>query len=78
MLKLTQFIPFQQNSLMTSSRIENGWIMGPNAELLFWVPPHIHTGLILKEGDMIIGRMPKTKLDLTSFVYGESWATCKR
>ena len=40
---MTQSTPSQQNSLLSSSKIENGWIVGPNSELLFWVPPQLHT-----------------------------------
>ena len=67
-----------QKSLISSSRIENGWVVDSNSELLFWVPPQIHAGLMLREGDIVIGRMPKTRLDLTSFVYGKAWPSCKR
>ncbi|KIM32666.1 hypothetical protein M408DRAFT_184821 [Serendipita vermifera MAFF 305830] len=60
-----------------TSMIEDGWVLGPNSELLFWVPPDLRTGLYRPGDVLVIGRCLKTKLDMTSFVHGESWARCK-
>lgn len=42
------FIKFSDPSLTyfnQSSKLEDGWILGPNSELLFWVPPVVRAGL---------------------------------
>ncbi|KIM20000.1 hypothetical protein M408DRAFT_40904, partial [Serendipita vermifera MAFF 305830] len=57
-----------------SSRRLDGWIVGPDSELLFWVPPAIRMGLSRPRTISIIGeRLLITKLNLDHFVHGESW-----
>jgi len=55
----------------------NGWLVGSNSKRLFWVPPELRTGLFGGGLLLIIGSQLKTKLNLSSFVYGESWSQCK-
>ncbi|PVF91742.1 hypothetical protein CPB86DRAFT_284441 [Serendipita vermifera] len=55
----------------------NGWVLGPNLELLFWVPPELRLGLIRPNNTLVIGKCIKTKLNLSSFVHGESWTQCQ-
>ncbi|KIM32665.1 hypothetical protein M408DRAFT_312837 [Serendipita vermifera MAFF 305830] len=61
-----------------TSKIENGWVLGPNSELLFGVPHDLRLGLYHPGSTLIIGQCLKTKLDMTAFVHGESWKQCKR
>ncbi|ETW77090.1 hypothetical protein HETIRDRAFT_105708 [Heterobasidion irregulare TC 32-1] len=57
---------------------DDGWIVGPASELLFWVPPAYRDRLLpgarLK---MIIGRKV-VQLDLSQFIHGTSWHECYR
>ena len=57
---------------------DDGWIVGPASELLFWVPPayrdRLWTGARL---EMVIGR-EVAQLDLSQFVHGTSWHECYR
>jgi hypothetical protein len=61
-----------------SSAMKDGWVLGPDSELLFWVPPTLQTGLLRPGTELFIGEAIATKLDLTSFVHGESWSLCKK
>ena len=57
---------------------DDGWIVGPASELLFWMPAayrdRLWTGARLK---MVIGR-EVAQLDLSQFVHGTSWQECYR
>ncbi|PVF91385.1 hypothetical protein CPB86DRAFT_770742 [Serendipita vermifera] len=74
-----QVLLFISSSLFTptSQMNEQGWVLGPNLELLFWVPPDLRLGLLWPNNTLVIGKCIKTKLDLSSFVHGESWAQCQ-
>lgn len=61
-----------------NAKMVEDWVLGPNSELLFWVPHDLQTGLYRPRNKAIIGRVPKTKLDLKAFVHGESWELCKK
>ncbi|PVF92107.1 WD40 repeat-like protein [Serendipita vermifera] len=66
--------------LMTSTllwRIVDGWVLGPDDELLFWVPPDLRDGLLLPHIVCIIGKCIKTRINLDSFVHGDSWTLCR-
>ncbi|KIM29982.1 hypothetical protein M408DRAFT_67048, partial [Serendipita vermifera MAFF 305830] len=52
------------------------WILGPNSELLFWVPPGIRSGLCPLRNTLVIGD-EATQLDLTNFVHGDRWTRCR-
>ena len=54
----------------------DGWILGPNSELLFWVPPTLRTGLWRPGNTAVMGEFA-TRLDLEQFVHGEDWVRCK-
>ncbi|KIM21058.1 hypothetical protein M408DRAFT_53919, partial [Serendipita vermifera MAFF 305830] len=60
-----------------NSEIEEGWVLGPNSELLFWVPPDLRAGLYRPGNTLVIGPTSTTILDLKTFVYGESWVKCR-
>ncbi|KIM30112.1 hypothetical protein M408DRAFT_66913, partial [Serendipita vermifera MAFF 305830] len=55
----------------------DGWVLGPNLELLFWVPPNIRSGLHLPRNMLIIGSCIKTRLRFNSFVHGDQWTLCR-
>ncbi|PVG00008.1 WD40 repeat-like protein [Serendipita vermifera] len=62
----------------STSEMINGWILGPNSELIFWVPPELRDGLWRPNTVAVMGKAVVTKLDLTNFVHGESWTLCHR
>jgi WD40 repeat protein len=70
---LSQSLPFTPSSRMD----ENGWVIGPNSELLFWVPPDFRPGLYRPNNPIIIGNCIKTTLDFSSFVHGKLWTNCR-
>ncbi|PVF92104.1 hypothetical protein CPB86DRAFT_239420 [Serendipita vermifera] len=64
-------------SFTPTSRMVDGWILGPNLELLFWVPPELRPGLMRPSNVTIIGKFRKTGLDFANSVQGESWKLCR-
>jgi len=54
--------------------MKDGWVVGQNDELLFWVPLEHREVLCLLHVEMI-GRRP-TKVDLSRFRYGSKWTEC--
>jgi len=58
------------------SVIDNeGWICGSKGELLMWIPPMYREDLHRPNTIWISGGH-ETRLDLSNFVHGNSWATC--
>jgi hypothetical protein len=62
---------FQNNPPTT-----DGWVLGPNSEPLFWVPPGIRTRLCPLRNTLVLGG-DVTHLDLKHFAHGEAWFRCK-
>ncbi|KAJ3565483.1 hypothetical protein NP233_g7606 [Leucocoprinus birnbaumii] len=56
------------------TEIKDGWAMGRDGELLFWVPPEHRDILWRPRNIAVIG--PSTRLDFTNFKYGDKWAEC--
>jgi WD40 repeat protein len=57
--------------------MENGWVVGENEELLFWLPKDHREGLFWPGNIAVIGGSGiPTHVDLTTFRYGENWAEC--
>ena len=54
--------------------MEDGWMVGQDHELLFWVPLEHRKDLCLPHVEMIWGR--STKVDLSRFRYGSKWTEC--
>lgn len=54
-------------------RIDDGWILGCNSELLFWVPPFNREGL-WKPNDVCVIGESITRLDMSNFTHGTTWA----
>lgn len=59
------------------SEIVNGWVLGANSELLFWVPPELRRGLYRPRNTLVLAPVPTTRLDLKKFVHGEAWTRCR-
>jgi hypothetical protein len=57
--------------------MQDGRILGPNSELLFWVPPTLRIGLLHPGNKSFIGKFVQTRLNLDNFVHGDSWTLCK-
>jgi len=54
--------------------VKDGWVVGQDDELLFWVPLEHREDLCLPHVEMIVGR--PTKVDLSRFRYGSKWTEC--
>jgi len=54
--------------------MNDGWVVGQDDELLFWVPLEHREDLCLPHVEMIWGR--PTKVDLSRFRYGSKWTEC--
>ncbi|KIM23640.1 hypothetical protein M408DRAFT_77168, partial [Serendipita vermifera MAFF 305830] len=55
----------------------DGWILGPDSELLLWVPPAVQRGLLQSSNPSIIRDYLAAKLNLHNFVHGKAWTRCK-
>ncbi|KAJ7592838.1 WD40-repeat-containing domain protein [Mycena floridula] len=55
-----------------SSEMVNGWIMGQQHQLLFWVPPDYQTSLWRPSNTGVIGD-DVLRLDFSNFVHGTNW-----
>jgi WD40 repeat protein len=64
------------NGFRSDSQLENGWVMNPPSELLFWVPPWSRIGLWRPANTAVIAD-GLTKLDFSQFVHGTFWARCQ-
>ncbi|KIM28374.1 hypothetical protein M408DRAFT_23764, partial [Serendipita vermifera MAFF 305830] len=67
----------ERDHVSLSVKSENGWILDSRLQRLFWVPPHILPGLAAGRAFLIIGPFLTTTVDLSNFVYGESWVQCE-
>jgi len=54
--------------------MNDGWVVGQDDGLLFWVPLEHRKGLCLPHVEMIWGR--PTKVDLSRFRYSSKWTEC--
>jgi len=54
--------------------MNDGWVVGQDHELLFWVPLEHRKDLCLPHVEMIWGK--PTKVDLSRFRYGSKWTEC--
>ena len=54
--------------------MKDGWVVGQDHELLFWVPLEHREVLCLPHVEMIEER--PTKVDLSRFRYGSKWIEC--
>jgi hypothetical protein len=58
-----------------TNMMDDGWVIGKQEELLFWVPPSHQENLWRPGNSLIIGENV-TKVDFGHFVHGESWQRC--
>jgi hypothetical protein len=65
-----------QSGFTDTAKMKSGWILGPNGQLLFWVPPSSQVGLWRPSNRAIIGVQP-TKLDFSQFRHGTAWSEVK-
>ena len=57
--------------------MRDGWILGPNGELLLWVPPMNRTDLLHPHSrSRILGVPSPTELDFSNFKCGTEWTQC--
>ncbi|KAI0339513.1 WD40 repeat-like protein [Trametopsis cervina] len=54
----------------------SGYMLGPDSELLFWVPPDYRVGLYRTSTRWVVAARP-LRLDLSRFVHGEHWTQCR-
>ncbi|KAI0342490.1 WD40 repeat-like protein [Trametopsis cervina] len=59
-----------------SSPIEDGWVLGPNGELLFWIA-HDYRSALHKPGNEWVIAARSLKLHLSHFAHGTSWTDCR-
>ncbi|KAG1789761.1 uncharacterized protein HD556DRAFT_764812 [Suillus plorans] len=54
----------------------DGWVMGPNYQLLFWVPPASRNRFYFPGTVMVIPRAG-VELDLSHMAHGTRWSSCR-
>ena len=59
---------------LVAQGLGNGWMVGEDDELLFWVPSEHRRVLCLPHAEMIWER--PTKVDLSHFKFGTEWTKC--
>jgi len=59
-----------------NSMLSNGWISGPNSELIFWVPHRNRDALLIPSMIHKLGVPIPTKLIFSEFYHGISWKKC--
>lgn len=71
-------MPLQGHYRTSRHLTEDGWIVGPASQLLFWVPSAFRDKL-WPDGRLrrAIGR-EYLQLDLSQFTHGSSWTDCYR
>ena len=67
----TRHVDFTDQSVIDS----DGWICGSGGELLMWIPRVHRTGLH-RPRNIWVASECETRIDLSDFVHGHSWATC--
>ena len=56
---------------------EDGWIVGPNGELLLWIPQEHCAALRRTKGRLLNAETHSfPDRDTSTFAYGEDWAEC--
>ncbi|KAF8312379.1 WD40 repeat-like protein [Clavulina sp. PMI_390] len=58
--------------------LNDGWVRGPNAELILWVPPSYQAHLYDERRITRLGKdtSSRVRLNFSQMVLGESWADC--
>ncbi|KAG2158576.1 uncharacterized protein EDB93DRAFT_1219155 [Suillus bovinus] len=55
---------------------DDGWMMGPNRRLLFWVPPASRDAFYTPWTSLVISR-GGVELDLSCMAHGTNWSSCR-
>ncbi|KAB5591859.1 hypothetical protein CTheo_4688 [Ceratobasidium theobromae] len=55
---------------------EDGWVMGYNQRLLFWLPVETLRSLLTPNCYMVIGRFGSMEVDLSGALLGNDWRDC--
>ncbi|QRW11583.1 Vegetative incompatibility protein HET-E-1 [Ceratobasidium sp. AG-Ba] len=55
---------------------EDGWVVGHDSSLLFWVPPDLRTGLKWPQSVGVIYERGEWELDLSGAYIGREWTKC--
>ena len=56
--------------------LRDGWILGPEEELILWIPPVHRVGLCYPH-NQCIGSRYITELNFSKFKYGSDWVECR-
>jgi len=71
------------SSFLDDSRIpasvtltEEGWVVGPQGKLLFWIPMNIYPIMYFPGNSLVIPN-DASQLDLSHFAHGPSWQVCR-
>jgi WD40 repeat protein len=65
------------NSTTIFMNRENGWVVGPNGRLLFWVPPASRYGFY-SPGTLLVMPRGGPELDLSHMAHGQHWQKCRQ
>ncbi|KAJ6605455.1 hypothetical protein DFH09DRAFT_804087, partial [Mycena vulgaris] len=52
------------------------WLVGPDEELIFWIPAQLRNSLHQPFLLSIYGKPPMIILDSTTFYHGKQWTRC--
>lgn len=68
-------------SLCSLQELKDGWVVGPNGELVLWIPPTLRWSLGANDNRMlaVLGNpnFHNTLLDFDDMAYGSDWAQCR-
>jgi hypothetical protein len=64
-----------KNNSKDMLKMDQGWIMGPQSQLLLWVP-YEHQHMLYWPGNRLVIGTHATALDLRQFVHGPIWHHC--
>ncbi|KAG2029825.1 WD40-repeat-containing domain protein, partial [Suillus americanus] len=69
--------PFQEHTEINSSvSLNNGWVVSPDGQLLFWVPPASREIPFHSPGTVLA--IPSgQEIDLSRIAHGEHWSNCR-
>jgi len=51
--------------------------MGPDGEIIIWIPPAYRSSVLLPPCTLLIGQSRVT-IDLSYFVHGQKWTMCRQ
>lgn len=75
---LTSILPSTSSVLQDScnlASLKEGWIIGPEGQLLLWIPSDLHPSV---SNDMLLISDGSSKLDLEDFAHGALWHRCRK